>query len=166
VVSHLTTCSTYFTPLKTDTSPTKRKMMPQTDVSRMSAMTTLLPLTRTSLNQRESQPNFRTNLKKLPPSETKRSDKELPRISKEVNSKKSLMTPPTKELKKPTVSKRREKNSNSSHQSLLKPEDSSQITSRPHHSSKPVRTKPSTSLLKLWPKSEAIFHPVPPRSTR
>ena len=162
----LTTSSTCYTPSKTDTLLTKRRMMLTTKLSKPDVMMTSLDYPPKSPTLKRRTPNSKLSSMTWTDKETKRTPREPPSFWKRKNSKRLLTKLPTRDPKKPTDLKRRDKNSNSSHPSLLKPEDSSPITSTPPHSSKPENPKPSMSPHKSWPKLPNTSPRVPTKPAK
>lgn len=130
---------------KTDILLTKRKTMKTTEFSKVQVMLILLASMVNLLTLNKKTQNSKPFLMTQSHKETSNKDNQLLKLSKELNSKRLLMRPTTREPLKMLTSKQREKNSLSFHQSSLKQEDSSQTTSKHHHSSKREPMKPHTS---------------------
>lgn len=130
---------------KTDILLTKRKTTRTTEFSKVFVTLILLASMVNSPTLNKKTQNSKPFLMTQSHKETSNKDNQLLKLSKELNSKRLLMRPTTRELLKMPILKLREKNSLSFHQSSLKQEDSSQTTSKPHPSSKREPMKPPTS---------------------
>ena len=130
---------------KTDILLTKRKTTRTTEFSKVFVTLILLASMVNSPTLNKKTQNSKPFLMTQSHKETSNKDNQLLKLSKELNSKRLLMRPTTRELLRMPILKEREKNSPSFHQSSLKQEDSSQTTSKHHHSSKREPMKPPTS---------------------
>jgi preprotein translocase subunit SecD len=130
---------------KRDIKVTKRKTMLKTKHSKDNVTMTSLASTKNLPTLSKRTQNCKHTLTNSNQSTTKRLDKESPSWLKRLSSKRLWMKQQKRELKKILTSKPQEKNSTSSPQSSLKPEDSSQTTYKPQPSYKRDKTKQSTS---------------------